>query len=309
MTLPSGTRPRSRRGPSDRASGLRKCGPCSRTLWIAQNLTLVEPAAAAARHHHPPLRTRSREPAPPCGGGASRWREAVWPTWRDGIPVSWWAIAAWSPRDGRVRSLRPDRCCSTSIAEIRRFRGVGCSRHAACPPWCHHRYDQFAVRAFEVHAVDYLVKPFDDARFAAAITRAKSAIRSARAGELSERLSGLLEQLGGGTAADRWLTRIVVKTAGRVVLVRVEEIDWIEEAVIASAPCGTRSTGWRESLRPRGPSRSRPLLWVHRSHRNPIGDRANALLHAIASSCCATAQAPAQAGEGGPSSSPGWVSR
>jgi two-component system, LytTR family, response regulator len=91
-------------------------------------------------------------------------------------------------------------------------------------------YDQFAVRAFEVHAVDYLVKPFDDARFAEAMARAKSAIRAGRDGELRERLNGLLEQLGGGAAADRWLTRIVVKTAGRVVLVRVEEIDWIEAA-------------------------------------------------------------------------------
>jgi two-component system LytT family response regulator len=91
-------------------------------------------------------------------------------------------------------------------------------------------YDQFAVGAFEVHALDYLVKPFDDDRFLEAIARAKSAIRGARAGELSERLAGLLEQVGGGTPADRWLRRLVVKTAGRVVLVRVEDIDWIEAA-------------------------------------------------------------------------------
>ncbi|HEU5217010.1 MAG TPA: LytTR family DNA-binding domain-containing protein [Gemmatimonadales bacterium] len=73
-------------------------------------------------------------------------------------------------------------------------------------------YDQFAVGAFDVQAVDYLVKPFDDARFAAAIARAKAAIRSA------------------GSPSDGWISRIVVKTAGRVVLVRVEDIDWIEAA-------------------------------------------------------------------------------
>jgi len=91
-------------------------------------------------------------------------------------------------------------------------------------------YDQFAVSAFDVHAVDYLVKPFDDARFAEAIARARSTIRGARAGEVSERLAGLLEQLGGGPPADEWLSRLVVKTGGRVVLVRVEDIDWIEAA-------------------------------------------------------------------------------
>jgi two-component system, LytTR family, response regulator len=91
-------------------------------------------------------------------------------------------------------------------------------------------YDQFAVSAFDVHAVDYLVKPFDDARFAEAIARARTAIRGARADEVSERLAGLLEQLGGGPPADEWLSRIVVKTGGRVVLVRVEDIDWIEAA-------------------------------------------------------------------------------
>lgn len=91
-------------------------------------------------------------------------------------------------------------------------------------------YDQFAVRAFEVHAIDYLVKPFDDARFAEAITRAKTAVRAARGGELNDRLTGLLEQLAGGLPAAGWLTRIVVKTAGRSVLVHVEDVDWIEAA-------------------------------------------------------------------------------
>ena len=73
-------------------------------------------------------------------------------------------------------------------------------------------YDEFAVSAFDVHAVDYLVKPFDDARFVEAVARAKAAIR------------------GPLPRAEAWLSRILVKTGSRVVLVRVADIDWIEAA-------------------------------------------------------------------------------
>jgi len=52
-------------------------------------------------------------------------------------------------------------------------------------------YDRFAVQAFEVHALDYLVKPFDDDRFTAAMDRAKSAVRGAAIGELSRRCARL----------------------------------------------------------------------------------------------------------------------
>lgn len=104
-------------------------------------------------------------------------------------------------------------------------------------------YDQFAVRAFEVHALDYLLKPFDDERFALAVARAKAALRRSRTDELSRRLVLLLEDAGAHATTepripapaphasrDEPLTRVVVKSAGRVVFIRVEDIDWIEAA-------------------------------------------------------------------------------
>jgi two-component system LytT family response regulator len=72
-------------------------------------------------------------------------------------------------------------------------------------------YDQYALRAFEAGAQDYLLKPFDDARFALALERAKQRVEQQR-----ER--------------PRRLERLVIKSAGQVAFVRLEEIDWIEAA-------------------------------------------------------------------------------
>jgi two-component system LytT family response regulator len=88
-------------------------------------------------------------------------------------------------------------------------------------------YDRYAVQAFEVHALDYLLKSFDRERFQAALQRAKEGIRRSKEGFLNERLAGLLEDL---QARQERLTRLVVKSAGRIVFLRVEEIDWVEAA-------------------------------------------------------------------------------
>ena len=81
-------------------------------------------------------------------------------------------------------------------------------------------YDKYALRAFDVHAVDYLLKPFHDERFAEALARAK-----ARRGEdMSERIARLLDE------RKPKIMRVLVKTGGRVLFIRADEIDWIEAA-------------------------------------------------------------------------------
>jgi len=88
-------------------------------------------------------------------------------------------------------------------------------------------YDRYAVKAFEVHAVDYLLKSFDRERFHDALRRAKEQIRGSREGLWHERLTGLLEEL---QWRQKQLTRLVIRSAGRIFFLRVEEIDWLEAA-------------------------------------------------------------------------------
>jgi len=90
-------------------------------------------------------------------------------------------------------------------------------------------HDRFALRAFDVHAVDYLLKPYDKERFQTALRRALDAIRRRQTGELSEKLTALLADVRPEAKAGP-PGRIAVKSSGRVVLVKVEDIDWIEAA-------------------------------------------------------------------------------
>lgn len=88
-------------------------------------------------------------------------------------------------------------------------------------------HDRYALKAFEAHALDYLLKPFDKERFAKALARAKTQVRLGQSAGLEHRLLALLQ-----TVEERrpLLERLVVKSAGRVSFVRVAEIDWIEAA-------------------------------------------------------------------------------
>ena len=92
-------------------------------------------------------------------------------------------------------------------------------------------YDQYALRAFDVHALDYLLKPFDRERFQEALDRARLHLQRRSLDAMRDRLSALLDAYERNqTDAPTFLTRIPIKTAGRVYFLNVEEIDWIEAA-------------------------------------------------------------------------------
>jgi len=92
-------------------------------------------------------------------------------------------------------------------------------------------FDQYALKAFEVHALDYLLKPFDDARFQKALDQAKSQIEQRQINKISRKLLALLEGRERGNEDGQpkvYLTRLMIKLASRVILLKVTEIDWIE---------------------------------------------------------------------------------
>jgi two-component system LytT family response regulator len=94
-------------------------------------------------------------------------------------------------------------------------------------------YDEHALRAFEVNAVDYLLKPYDDLRFSAALQRAKDEVRRRQADSVNARLTQLLDYLqanGGanGKKDENPGERILVKSSGEIFFLKAEEVDWIE---------------------------------------------------------------------------------
>jgi len=91
-------------------------------------------------------------------------------------------------------------------------------------------YDQYALKAFEAGALDYLLKPFDNARFGRALERAK-------------------ERIALGRDAPRKIERLAIKNAGEILFLKISEIDWIEAAdYYVCLHVGTKSHLLRRSM-------------------------------------------------------------
>ena len=88
-------------------------------------------------------------------------------------------------------------------------------------------YDEYAIKAFEVNALDYLLKPFDQERLKVTVQRAREQLNGSRNGDLDERLLSLLSDL---KADKEYPERLVLKTSGRVYFVKTTDIDWVEAA-------------------------------------------------------------------------------
>jgi two-component system LytT family response regulator len=88
-------------------------------------------------------------------------------------------------------------------------------------------HDQFALRAFEVHALDYLLKPFDQDRFRRVLERARASLMRERVGQRDERMNRLIEELH---ARERYPQRLLINSEGRAFFLPVERIDRVEAA-------------------------------------------------------------------------------
>jgi two-component system LytT family response regulator len=106
-------------------------------------------------------------------------------------------------------------------------------------------YDQYAVQAFDAHALDYILKPFDEERFRTAVARAREAIQRQSAGSFDRRLSDLLDDL----RRPRYLERLAVKSGGKIIFLRTDELEWIgAEGNYARLHVGGKSHLMRETM-------------------------------------------------------------
>lgn len=126
-----------------------------------------------------------------------------------------------------IRSLAPDIVfLDVQMPELGGFEVLGSFKEEELPTIIFvTAYDQYALRAFEVHAFDYLLKPFDRERFDKAWQRAKESVAEGRVNRRDSRILALLQELKAGS---QYIERLVIKAEGRVFFLDVDDIHYIE---------------------------------------------------------------------------------
>ena len=89
-------------------------------------------------------------------------------------------------------------------------------------------YDQYALDAFEAHALDYLLKPIEEERFEEAMERARQQLRQAEADALSQQLRGVLQDYAAQEEAEQGIERFTIRSRDRIYFVDAEDVQWIE---------------------------------------------------------------------------------
>jgi two-component system LytT family response regulator len=133
------------------------------------------------------------------------------------------------------------------------FDVIGALPEAKCPHVIFvTAFDRFAIRAFEIHALDYLLKPVNEARFNESLARARAAVAGARDDSMMRRFLQMATELRASKGEDLLPTtadRIPVKAQGRVMILRVAEIDWVEaDGDYVSVHTGAKSWLLRETI-------------------------------------------------------------
>lgn len=125
-------------------------------------------------------------------------------------------------------------------------------------------FDAYALRAFEMHAIDYLLKPIDDSRFSNALGRVRERVRDRAAGVLSTRLATMLARIQQAPPSPS--PRLTVRDRGRVVLLDPRDVEWISaDGDYVRITAGARTYLVRETLTAMAARLLPPLVRIHRS--------------------------------------------
>lgn len=128
----------------------------------------------------------------------------------------------------QITALKPDMVfLDIQMPEVNGFEVIEATRDTHNPHYIFTTaYDAFALRAFEVNALDYLLKPFDDDRFFDALEKAKTKAEDPISESMKKSLMALINSNKKTTRA--FIKRISVRTGGRIHFINVDDIDWIE---------------------------------------------------------------------------------